>query len=421
MIFKSTGFFLLAFFIFASIAFPADFVYVKDGRFYRANKLYRFVGTNYWYGGLLALRKDPNRGILRLRKELDFLKKNGVKNLRILGGAEGTGLINNVYRVGPALQPSKGEFNKDVLRGLDVLLDEMAKRDMKAVIFFSNNWEWSGGFQQYLIWNGIESPRFLTQKPSWDEYRDIVSKFYTCQPCKEDYQTQLNVIMNRVNSVNGKAYTDDATIMAWELANEPRPMRSASNEAYKKWIAETAAHIKSKDSKHLVTIGHEGYIGTESAEIFKEIHADQNIDYLTIHIWAKNWGWLDGKNMEATYKTAVAKATEYVNTHIPIAKRLRKPLVIEEFGFPRDEESFSINSTTKFRDRYFKLMFSFIGKGVEGANFWAFGGTARPISRQVFWKKGDDYMGDPPMEEQGLNTVFDSDESTWRVIRGYSK
>jgi mannan endo-1,4-beta-mannosidase len=26
-------------------------------------------------------------------------------------------------------------------------------------------------------------------------------------------------------------------------------------------------------------------------------------------------------------------------------------------------------------------------------------------------------MGDPPMEEQGLNTVFDSDVTTWRVIK----
>ena len=26
-------------------------------------------------------------------------------------------------------------------------------------------------------------------------------------------------------------------------------------------------------------------------------------------------------------------------------------------------------------------------------------------------------MGDPPMEEQDLNTVFDSDSTTWEVIR----
>lgn len=30
-------------------------------------------------------------------------------------------------------------------------------------------------------------------------------------------------------------------------------------------------------------------------------------------------------------------------------------------------------------------------------------------------------MGDPPMEEQGLNTVFDSDKTTWAVINKYYK
>ena len=30
-------------------------------------------------------------------------------------------------------------------------------------------------------------------------------------------------------------------------------------------------------------------------------------------------------------------------------------------------------------------------------------------------------MGDPPMEEQGLNTVFDSDQTTWAIINKYSK
>jgi mannan endo-1,4-beta-mannosidase len=72
-------------------------------------------------------------------------------------------------------------------------------------------------------------------------------------------------------------------------------------------------------------------------------------------------------------------------------------------------------------------MFSFVAESAKkngslaGANFWAFGGTSRPIPGQVFWKKGDDYMGDPPMEEQGLNTVFDTDKSTWTIINKYYK
>ena len=46
---------------------------------------------------------------------------------------------------------------------------------------------------------------------------------------------------------------------------------------------------------------------------------------------------------------------------------------------------------------------------------------ARPVKGQTFWKDGDDYTGDPPMEEQGLNSVFDGDITTWRLIKATTK
>ncbi|NNE99615.1 MAG: cellulase family glycosylhydrolase [Pyrinomonadaceae bacterium] len=413
--------------LFVTCAFGSDFVSVRDGEFSLNKKPYIFMGTNYWYGSLLGLEKDSKRGITRLRKELDFLKSKGVTNLRILGGAEGKALINNVYRVGPSLQPEQGKFNKNVLRGLDIVLDEMSKRDMKAVIFFSNNWEWSGGFQQYLIWNEMQSKEFLTKKPNWDEYRDNVSRFYGCDPCKKAYNKQVEVIMSRRNSVNGRAYVDDPTIMTWELANEPRPMRPAANKQYKKWVADVAKLIKTKDMRHLVAIGHEGSMGTESIEIFEEIHDDKNVDYLTIHIWPRNWSWYQRPKIEEGFDTVLKKTEEYIEEHISVAKRLNKPMVIEEFGFARDGEKFDAVSSTRYRDRYFAKVFSYLPGGekykgaVAGVNFWAFGGSARPVKNQLFWKVGDEYMGDPPMEEQGLYSVFDRDKSTWKMIKGFSK
>src|SRR5438094_1723122 len=164
---------------------PYHFVSVKGHTFFLDGKAYYFVGANYWYGGLLGLEKDERRGIERLRRELDFLRSHGVTNLRLMAGAEGSGLINGVMRVGPPLQPENGKFDEGVLDGLDLVLDEMGKRNMKAVVFLSNNWEWSGGFQQYLMWNGLEPDEFQTKKPSWDELRDIVAKFYSCERCIE--------------------------------------------------------------------------------------------------------------------------------------------------------------------------------------------------------------------------------------------
>ncbi|HEY9284187.1 MAG TPA: cellulase family glycosylhydrolase [Pyrinomonadaceae bacterium] len=400
---------------------------VKGHQFQLNGRPYYYVGTNYWYGGLLGLEKDGRRGVERLRRELDFLRANGVTNLRLMAGAEGAGLINGVERVGPPLQPRQGEFDARVLDGLDLALSEMAKRGMKAVVFLSNNWEWSGGFQQYVDWNGLVPDGMRTRKLTWDEQRDIVSKFYGCEPCKASYNKQVDLVLGRTNKYSKLKYTEDPTIMAWELANEPRPMRPAAAEAYRRWVSDVAALIKARDKNHLVTTGHEGYMGTEDLKLYEEIHADRNVDYLTIHIWPKNWSWFAGHGVEEGFADVVEKTASYIGQHLPVAERLGKPLVIEEFGLPRDAHSFDVNATTALRDSYYAKIFSVVeqharaGRHVAGANFWAFGGTARPVKGQTFWKAGDNYMGDPPMEEQGLNTVFDSDASTWKVISAVGK
>jgi mannan endo-1,4-beta-mannosidase len=404
-----------------------SFVIVKNHQFYLDDKPYYFIGTNYWYGGLLGLEKDKRRGIERLRKELDFLKANGVTNLRLMAGAEGSGMINGVMRVGPPLQPRQGEFNEDVLDGLDIILSEMGKRKLKAILFLSNNWEWSGGFQQYLIWNNQVPEDQKTRKLTWDEQRDIVSRFYTCEPCKESYNKQVSLILDRTNKYTKHKYTEDPAIMAWELANEPRPMRPAASEAYKRWISDVATMIKAKDRNHLVTLGHEGEMGTENIKLYEEIHADKNVDYLTIHIWPKNWGWFAGTQINEGFPNVIEKALSYIDQHLRVAERLNKPLVIEEFGLPRDNHSFDAEAPTSLRDAFYTKIFSVLEKQaginghIAGANFWAFGGASRPVKGQTFWKAGDSYMGDPPMEEQGLNSVFDSDTSTWQVITTFSK
>src|SRR5881394_3515382 len=79
------------------------FVSVKEHSFYLHREPYYFVGANYWYGSLLGLEKDKKRGVERLRHELDVLKANGVTNLRLMAGSEGSGFLNGVTRVGPSL------------------------------------------------------------------------------------------------------------------------------------------------------------------------------------------------------------------------------------------------------------------------------------------------------------------------------
>lgn len=73
---------------------------VSEGRFHKgadAGPIY-FLGTNMWYGPLLA--SDTEAG------------------------------------------------------DMDRLLSELGKRDMTAVLYLNNSWEWPGGYGQYLEWAG---------------------------------------------------------------------------------------------------------------------------------------------------------------------------------------------------------------------------------------------------------------------------
>ena len=401
----------------------AGFVRVQGHQFVLDGQPYRYVGANYWYGGVLATQGKA--GEKRLKKELDFLRKQGVTNLRVMVGAEGIMTSAYPYRVAESLQPRQGQFDDTLLRGLDYLLRELDRRQMKAVLHFTNTWEWSGGLSEYLAWNGYGRGS-LPKDPdySWDKYRAYIAQFYDCQPCQTALDAYIRHVLARTNSLTGRKYVDEPAIMAWEIINEPRPMEPAATPAFLAWMSRTAALIKSLDSQHLLTTGSEGKIATDNnLDTWRQLHADPHIDYTTIHMWPKNWGWFQDTAIARDFRQVISRTTAYVREHEAAALALNKPLVIEEFGLPRNQQSFAIDSSPSLRDAYYDAIFGLVeqsarsGGPLVGCNFWAFGGTARPIPGQPFWKPGDAYLGDPGGEEQGLNSVFTSDKSTWKEVK----
>ncbi|MDZ7614625.1 MAG: cellulase family glycosylhydrolase [Flavobacteriaceae bacterium] len=402
----------------------SPFVSVEKGHFKVDGKPYYYIGTNFWFGAILGSEgRGGNRD--RLLKELDLMKEHGFDNLRVLVGAEGPD--NKEFRVTPTLQTQPGIYNDTILRGLDFLLTEMGKRKMKAILFLNNSWDWSGGLVQYLSWNGYPTPPVLGEENGWTKYQAYTTQYYECEPCNKQFQDHIRFILNRTNSITKKAYIDDPAIMAWEIANEPRVFSEKNKTIFEAWIKETAALIKSLDKKHLVTTGSEGQMGSEGdMDLFKRIHSGTEIDYLTIHIWPKNWSWIKADAIPQTLENAINKTNEYISNHAALAQSLNKPMVIEEFGLPRDEHKFSVESPTTNRDRYYSNIFEKVlvsakeNGNIAGANFWAYGGLARPNKTRVFWKPGDDLMGDPGQEEQGLNSVFDTD-TTMRIVKEFNQ
>jgi mannan endo-1,4-beta-mannosidase len=409
----------------------SSFVTVKDGRLNLNGKPYRFVGANLWYGAWLG-SPGASGDRARLGRELDRLKAAGVTNLRVLGSGEQSPAK---VAIDPTFRGPGEDYNADLLKGLDVLLAEMAQRGMKAVIYVNNFWDWSGGMAAYLRWVG-NGPWFEASDPAhpWPQYADYSARFYADAKANALFRHYVRALVTRTSSVTGKPYRDDPTIMAWQLANEPRPgggeaFGVANLPAYYRWIADTSAFIKTLDPRHLVTTGSEGDMGCLQREAcVVEAHKPASIDYLTLHVWPNNWSWIDPKAQPATYAAGEAKCRDYIARHIAIAKGLGKPLVIEEFGLVRDGRDFEPGSGTRDRERFYGMIYGAAladmkaGGPIAGTNFWAWNGEGRAQHTDAWFKMGDQaYVGDPPQEEQGLYGVFDVDAAILAVVRDHAK
>ena len=405
---------------------PAEHSFIKvnaDGQFVRDGKPYYFVGTNFWYGAILGSEGEGgNRE--RLHKELDFLKSIGINNLRVLVGADGENGIKT--RVEPSLQVAPGVYNDTILAGLDYFMNELRERDMTAVLYLNNSWEWSGGYSVYLQWSG-HGDAVVPAVDGWPAYMEYVKQFPQSDSAKALFANHVNYIVSRTNRYNQIKYVDDPTIMSWQIGNEPRAFSDENKEPFARWMADVAAQIKSLDPNHMVSSGSEGSWGCEmDMSLFEKIHADPNINYLNIHIWPYNWSWVKADSLTELLPRAKENTKKYIDDHMVIARKYSKPIVLEEFGFPRDGFSFSKEAPTTARDEYYRYVFDLIRQDREsgglfaGCNFWAWGGFAGQNPDHVFWEKGDDYTGDPAQEQQGLNSVFATD-STIEIIKAENR
>lgn len=398
------------------------FIKAKGNQFIKNNQSYHFIGTNFWYGAHLAAKQSGDRS--RLLKELDTLKAHGITNLRIMAGSEGAD--HSPYNMPISMQPKLGFYNEDILEGLDFLIAEMQKRDMQAVLCLSNFWYWSGGLSQYLSWAIGEKIPYPNDTNDWEKYMRFTAKFYTNEAAIDAYRNHIETIITRVNTVTHTSYSEESTIMSWELANEPYAIQN--QEEYLNWIESSSALIKQLAPNQLVTIGGEGntpfpwFTNNNSLSDYKF----ENLDYITIHIWIQNWEWYNPNKHDKTYEDALKKAKNYINEHLSIASTFNKPMVLEEFGISRDNLEYTNQSSVNHRNTYFKDIFDMLLENIEnktnfvGCNFWAWGGFGKVSTPGDVSNNHMEFIGDPAHEPQGWYSVFESDQTTLKLIKEYN-
>lgn len=381
--------FILLFSTFQSCAEKPLNYSVKDGQIVKGDTPVYFIGTNMWYAADLYLSDYK-----RFTAELDTLHSLGIDNLRILATGDDAATMKKV-------------------------LKELDKRGMCAVLYLNNAWEWSPQCYRWYLEKAGEGVQPLPNVEGYEAYVDAMKEFAANEKAMALFHDHVGKMVS--------ALKDAPAIFSWQICNEPRPFSEEPDkvEAFYQYIKSTAELIKSIDPNHLVSTGSEGIIGCngEDYELTARIHQIPEIDYLTIHIWPYNWAWVGREEVESGVEEAIYQSGEYIDLHISMAQGLGKPMVIEEFGYPRDGFEFANTSSTTARDRYYKYIFGRVTESagsngvIAGCNFWAWNGFARQNPDSQFWQPGDDLCGDPSHEAQGLYGVYITDESTIEVIK----
>jgi mannan endo-1,4-beta-mannosidase len=388
---------------------------VKGIRFVRGGKPFVVSGFNYWAGPTLA-REGNAAGWDQVRRDLDGLQAAGINMLRVMAATEGPD--GAPYRIVPAIQPSLGRYDPAGLAGVKRFADELARRGLLAIFTLGNFWQWSGGFAQYLAWAGQGPIPYPPPAPggSWDRFQRYVSAFYKNPRAVAGYEAYLQTI---VPTLKGNP------MVIWELANEPRGLGNVA--AYRAWIDRTARLIKAMAPGQLVTTGSEGQTASPfyaGLDVVAD-HRSAAIDFVCFHMWAANWGWVRRENLAKGFPKALTRAKAYVTDHASRAAVVGKPILLEEFGFPRDGHSFDPAAPTTMRDRYFQEIYALVRALVPttpmaGIMPWAWAGQSRPPRPGGLWRPGDPFIGDPPHEEQGWYSIYDTD-ATLKLIADWSR
>ncbi len=338
-------------------ASPSDFVTRQGSQFTLNGEPFRYAGTNNYYlmyrspamvDDVFARAKAAKLSVIRTWGSLD------------IGNQDGTNSIHHkedgvYFQYWDGAQPAYND-GADGLEHLDYVLWKARQSGIKLIIPFINNWSAFGGIDQYVRWSG-------------GTYHD---DFYTNPTIKKWYADWVGHLLNRVNTLTGIKYKDDPTVMAWELANEPRCKGSGnyptsptcSTTTLNTWVAEMSKHVKSIDRRHMVSVGDEGFYCSASGTDFTDDCSEgvdtlayasiPTIDYLSLHLYPDHW----------TKDTAWG--TKWITRHTSDARRLGKPVVLGEFGI--------LDKTTR-NPAYRAWLDAFILGGGDGFNYWMIAGT----------------------------------------------
>lgn len=304
-----------------------SFVQRQSDRLVLGNDTFRIVGANIYYFAfsaepdqirLLDLASDFGFNVLRIWAFNDFIDLP--PNAPVPAETDVCFQFLNPGASAPELR--EGSFG---LERLDRAIKLAGDRGIRLILTLTNHNPDYGGIPQYQRWLGFPNLN--------DFYRDASATI--------TFQNWLQGILTRENTLTNLSYADDPTILAWEIANEPRcPSDPSGTEPLTDWLREMSVFIRSIAPRQLICAGDEGFFDHERAGnnwLFngscgvsaEDILGIPDIDFGTFHMYPDQWA----KNQDPQ-----AFGQMWIQNHIEAARRASKPVILEEYGLPASAE-----------------------------------------------------------------------------------
>ncbi|MCX6128293.1 MAG: cellulase family glycosylhydrolase, partial [Proteobacteria bacterium] len=219
-----------------------------DNEFVRINPLQKtkllYKGREYRFSAANSYSMLKSRDAAD--QQFTTMKEMGVNALRMWGFWNGSP---------ESLQPSRGVYNEATWQQLDYVLAQAEERGIKIIMPLANYWDEFGGIVLLNSWAG--------HPPEQKEYYDR-EIFYVNANSKQLYRDYVIHMLNRRNTITGRLYKNDPTILMWEPMNEARGRSDSSGQTVAEWLAWASQIIKAEDPHHLIGSGTEGFFKTHA-------------------------------------------------------------------------------------------------------------------------------------------------------------
>jgi hypothetical protein len=298
------------------------FVTVVDGKFRVGAQEYRAMGfTAYELNVGKDQRKNPREKVERIFR---VAKLHGFTLFRA------TTIIYE-FNMGDL----KRHLSEPVWSQIDMILDVARTLGMRVIIDFST--------LTYDTGKHSSPPFDVTAPENFDRIKDV-----------------YRIIPNRRNTINGRLYRDDPTIMAYSILGEIVPfglnrlpdggvdLKNESRDVnnYLSFVASAAAELKRNAPRQLVNTGGLLHItptgpvkDKSGSPYWKALWADRNIDFGSIHIYSHPPKELE-RPVCPPYQVPMPWG-EWRNlvTYVDYTAAIGKPFVVEEWGLNLDARS----------------------------------------------------------------------------------